>query len=99
MPNPLRYADAGVLSGKTPYEVFIRVHHLKRGPSRFKIEWAGEMLTWAQADRVRDELGITVPTKQSGDQQGYPNVAVLGAVWHWFVDRYNEAPKFEPLPK
>jgi hypothetical protein len=52
--------------------------------------WAGETLDWSYAGRVYEELGIPVKEKQTGTQSGYPQEAVLRAVWRYFVDRYNE---------
>lgn len=90
MPKRLNYADTGALRGATPSGEVVTIRHLQRGQSRFQIVWAGETLDWSYAGRVHEELGISVKEKQTGKQTGYPQEAVLRAVWRYFVDRYNE---------
>jgi len=90
MKKRLYYADKGELKGKTPSGKVVIIRHLQHGQSNFDIIWDGEKLDWSYAGRVREELGIPIKQKKSGEQKGYPQEAVLRAIWRYFVDRYNE---------
>ena len=85
----LAYTAKGYLKGQCPAGAMIIVAHTGGPRTGYQLYWKGRWYKRFGQARLKDQLGIGVREKKTGDQQGYPSETVLYAAWRHFIDQFN----------